>query len=206
MDVTVVDGDLPGDVTAAFLASKVVGVDTETTGLDWSTDKLRICQLFSPTVGAVILRGVDQTPVQLGRIMASVEVLKVFHHAPFDLRFIESQWHVPISYLACTKAGSKLLDPKLAHREHSLAPVLERNFGVVLDKGSVRTSDWGAATLTEEQLSYAVADVAHLPALQLHMSERLAAKGLSSIFRAVCDFMPIHARLEIDGVPDPLTY
>ena len=137
MDVTVVDGDLPDDVTAAFLASKVVGVDTETTGLDWSTDKLRICQLFSPTVGAVILRGVDQTPVQLGRIMASVEVLKVFHHAPFDIRFIESQWHVPISYLACTKAGSKLLDLlSWAQIANTAWPQYsERNFGVGTRQG-----------------------------------------------------------------------
>mgnify|MGYP006194651211 CR=1 FL=1 len=38
-----------------------------------------------------------------------VQVQKVFHHAPFDLRFMVAQWNVTPRNIACTKVASKML-------------------------------------------------------------------------------------------------
>ncbi|MFH8250520.1 hypothetical protein ACH3VR_09175 [Microbacterium sp. B2969] len=204
--VTVVSGDLPQAAADAFVRDGIVAIDTETSGLDWRTAELQLCQLYSEPTGAVLVRDVRSYPRQLARVLRSEEVLKAFHFAPFDLRFIASKWGIDVVRLACTKAASKLLDPELPADAHTLESISNRYLQVSLSKGSVRTSDWGAAELTAEQLSYAVADVEHLPALLQQVESRLRSAGKYGTWRAVCDYMPIAARLAVDGVPDPLVY
>ncbi len=206
MDVTVVDGDLTAELFELLSVEAVVAVDTETTGLDWRADRLQICQFFAPSCGAVIVRSTGGGADRAVRLLQSDAVLKVFHFAPFDLRFLESGWGAAVRNLACTKAASKLVDPSLPIQDHSLGALVWRNLGIRLDKGPVRTSDWGAPMLTEEQLAYAAADVAYLPALYARLSEQLSKLGLFSTYRSVCDYMAVDAHLEISGVPDPLKY
>ncbi|WP_210650311.1 ribonuclease D [Nocardioides sp. SYSU D00065] len=206
MAVTLVEGDLPGDLVAALRAERVVAVDTETSGLDWRDSKVQICQLYSPSSGAVVLRNVRGVPSGLAAVMSDPDVLKVFHFAPFDLRFLLAGWQVTVDSVACTKAASKLLHPTQPAGEHSLARLAARYLDVTLDKGAVRTSDWGASTLTDEQLTYAVADVMYLPELLNTLTQKLAAAGLTKDYWDVCRYMPVGARLEVAGIPNPLTY
>lgn len=203
---TVLAGDLPRELADALLLDGLVAVDTETSGLDWRTSELQLCQLYSESTGAVLIRYVDSFPPQLARVMGSETALKVFHFAPFDLRFIASRWNIDVVHLACTKAASKLLDPRLPAAEHTLESISERYLRVHLSKGPVRTSDWGAVHLTEEQIAYAVADVEHLPALLRQIESRLRLDGKYEIWRSVCDYMPVDARLAVEGIPDPLLY
>ena len=206
MAVTLVEGDLPGDLVKALRAERVVAVDTETSGLDWRDSQLQICQLFSQSTGAVVLRRVSDFPVGLATVLSDQNVLKVFHFAPFDLRFLLSAWRLAVSPVACTKAASKLLRPDHPSGEHSLAKLTELYSGVTLDKGAIRTSDWGASTLTAEQLAYAVADVMYLPELLKTLIAELHTAGLSQDYWDVCRYMPLDARLDVSGVPDPLKY
>lgn len=204
MSVTLVDGDLPADLTSAIKRAGMVGVDTETGGLDSARDGLHLCQLFTPQTGPVLLRHVDGVPTQLASMMADPATLKVFHFAPFDLRFLEARWGVRTSSVACTKTASRLLEPGL--ESHSLKPLLERHLGVTIEKGNVRTSDWSAPVLTEEQVAYAAGDVAHLIDLHRLLAERLNAAGLSDLYSQVCAYLPVDAHLEVAGYPNPLTY
>ena len=89
---------------------------------------------------------------------------------------------------------------------HSLKPLLERHLGVTIEKGPVRTSDWSASTLTDEQVAYAAGDVSHLIDLHTLLVERLEAAGLSELYSQVCAYLPVDAHLEVDGYPDPLRY
>ncbi|MGO1316606.1 MAG: ribonuclease D [Cellulomonadaceae bacterium] len=203
---TVVKGDLPSGIADDLIASECVAVDTETSGLDWRSDQLLLCQLYSSEVGVILLRDVERRPQHLARVLESVDVLKVLHFAPFDIRFLSAQWGVSIRRLACSKAASKILDPALPAGAHSLASLVQRYLGVTLDKGSVRTSDWGAAALSPEQIAYASADVSHLPRLLDLLVGRLRESGREDLWLAVCEYMPADAQLEIDGVPNPLSY
>jgi ribonuclease D len=206
MAVTLVEGDLPDDLVDALRAERVVAVDTETSGLDWRDSKVQICQLYSSSSGAVVLRNVREVPAGLAAVMSDPNVLKVFHFAPFDLRFLLSGWQVAVVSVACTKAASKLLHPNRPAGEHSLGALASRYLDVALDKGAIRTSDWGASTLTDEQLAYAVADVMYLPELLSILTQELGAAGLAQDYWDVCRYMPVGARLEVAGIPNPLTY
>ena len=205
--MTIVDGDLPSKLAQALRASERIAVDTETTGLDWATDRLQLCQLFTPTTGVVLLRRVGrQPPREFQSLLADPNILKIFHHAPFDLKFLESQWSVQVTNIACTKTASKLLSPDVPQTMHSLQSLVRRFLEVEITKGPVRTSDWGSEHLTEEQLSYAAGDVVHLLDLHSLLLDRLEDAGLHDLFKRVCAYIPIDSHLAVAGFPNPLTY
>lgn len=206
MTVTVVEGDLPSDAAVALRAAGRIAVDTETSGLDWSRDRLQLCQLFSRDTGPILIRNVTSTPAELQRLLTDPGVVKVFHYAPFDLRFLAAQWGLHVASVECTKAASRLLEPRLPSPEHSLQPLLARYLGIKITKGTVRTSDWGAATLSEEQIAYAIGDVRYLVDLGELLTKRLADRGMTQLFEQVCAYMPVDAHLAVTGVPNPLAY
>lgn len=206
MSVTLVNGDLPPDLARAMRAAGRVAVDTETSGLHWATDSLQLCQLFTYETGPVLLRQTEGRPVELARLLADRDVAKVFHYAPFDLRFLEAHWGVQTASIRCTKAASKLLDPELPAADHSLQALLERHLGIRIEKGPVRTSDWAARKLSDEQIAYATADVDQLLMLDQTLTGRLQQTSKAELFARVCAYMPVDAHLEISGIPNPLVY
>ena len=135
MQANVFLSDLPAQVASALRSEAVVGVDTETTGLDWRTNGLRLCQFFTAVTGPILLRPDERYPANAVAVLSDPGVLKVFHHAPFDLRFLQATWTLNVESVACTKAASKLLDPRLPSSEHSLGALLERHLGVENLKG-----------------------------------------------------------------------
>lgn len=198
-------GDLSEEIAALVKDAGRVAVDTETTGLDWRTDSLKLCQLCAPTVGPVIIQITGLAP-HLRALLEDPSVTKVFHFAPFDLRFLEAALGARTTTVMCTKAGSKLLNPELPSSGHSLSALLHRHFGISLDKGAVRTSDWGSAQLTEAQTDYATGDVVSLLRLVDAEMELLQSRDLVDEFAAICAYMPVDAHLEVTGIPNPLAY
>lgn len=201
-----VAGDLPDELADEIRQSGSVAVDTETSGLDWRRDALELCQLFTPLTGPILIRRTNTHPRNLVELLESSHLTKVFHHAPFDLRFLESTWGARTSAVLCTKTGSKLIDPQLPSSDHSLAALLARHFGMRLDKGTARVSDWSAPELSPGQIEYAAADVTTLLRLAEAQAQQLRSRGLQAEFAAVCAYLPIDAHLEVAGFPNPLVY
>src|SRR4051794_39086238 len=83
----VLRGDLTEDLLVELSQAPRVAWDIETTGLDWRTERIGTCQLFAPEVGVVIVQANDEVPDRLRQLLADPAILKVLHHAPFDLRF-----------------------------------------------------------------------------------------------------------------------
>ena len=73
-------------------------------------------------------------------------------------------------------------------------------------KGSVRTSDWAADDLSDEQVRYASADVEHLLALYRVLSTEIDHAGMREVYEATCGFLPYAVELEVRRVPDPFRY
>jgi ribonuclease D len=157
-------------------------------------------------VGAVVISLGSGKPPRLATLLEDPMVEKVFHHAPFDLRFMVHAWGARPTSIRCTKVASKLLEPKAPNEAHSLQQLVARHLGVSLEKGPVRTSDWSAPNLTPEQLEYASGDVAYLPALLDVLSGALLAAGLSQLYDDCCAFLPSRTLLELGGYPDVFAY
>ncbi len=127
-------GDLPPGLFAAYSRERRVAWDIETTGLDWQRDALGTCQLHAPDVGATVISVSDAKPARLTRLLGDPAVQKVFHHAPFDLRFMIRAWGIVPASIRCTKVASKLLQPHAPGDEHTLKRLTWRHLGVHLDK------------------------------------------------------------------------
>ncbi len=188
------------------LDEAAVGWDIETSGLDWSSDQIGTCQLATEhRVAIVKLDSGSRRPELLRALLADERVLKVFHHAAFDLRFMVFQWNASITRVACTKIASKVLDPDLDHSEHSLKPVLRRHLGVDISKDAQR-SNWLAARLTAEQLRYAANDVVHLPALLQVLTQQCSNAGIEDLVEDSFDYLPDRVRLDLRGSGDVFAY
>ena len=204
--VRVVEGDLSETLATAFVEAGRIAWDVETTGLNWQQDQLATCQLFAERVGVVVVKVTGSHPGQLAALLEDPAVEKVFHHAPFDLRFMVHEWDAQPASIRCTKVASKLLAPGAPNETHSLQQLVTHRLGVSLTKGAVRTSDWTVASLTQEQLAYAAGDVLHLLALLDVLLADLGRADLRSLYDDCCAFLPARARLELGGYPDVFAY
>lgn len=198
--VIVTETDLDHDFYWHATESRRVAWDIETTGLDWSSDLIATCQIATrSTVNIVRLTG--KVPKRLLALLESADVEKIFHHAPFDARFMAHHWDASPRALMCTKVASKILEPALDPAEHSLMPVLERHLGVLISK-SQQQSNWLQDELTDEQLAYAADDVRYLHDLADVLLDRCVQQGLDGLVGACWDFLPTRVALDLRRVPD----
>src|SRR5688572_3027489 len=99
-------GDVDEVVLERARARGVVAWDIETTGLDWRSDDIRTCQLAVGDDISIVQVGNWGVPDNLRSLLQDAAVLKVFHHAPFDLRFMTHHWKADAVNVACTKIAS----------------------------------------------------------------------------------------------------
>jgi DNA polymerase-1 len=190
---------------AGLASLPALGLDTETTGLDSRSHRVRLVQLAAPD-GRVYLVDLFSADARLLAPLfdATDGPVLVGHNLKFDLQFLaEAGLPVP--------NGSRLFDTMLAARlleasanpepkgHFSLAGVAARYLGTTLDKAE-QTSDW-SGPLSDEQLEYAARDAAILPALHAVMTEQLHAADLERVMGLELRALPAVVWLERTGAP-----
>lgn len=187
-------GDLPASV--GFGAS--VAIDTETMGLNPERDRLCVVQL-SAGDGTAHLVQIDKDKPEAPRLAAllgDAKVLKIFHYARFDLAVLEKHLGVRTGPVYCTKIASKLA--RTYTDRHGLKDLVSEVLGIELSKQQ-QSSDWGAEDLTQQQIAYAASDVLHLHALKDRLDSMLAREGRTDLAEAAFRFLPVRARLDLEG-------
>ncbi len=187
-------GDLP-DISRYKGA---VAIDTETMGLDIQRDRLCVVQL-SPGDGSadvVQIASPAADASNLKRLLADKSLLKIFHFARFDLGMLYKTFGVMAEPVFCTKIASRLT--RTYTDKHGLKDLVRELLGQDLSKQQ-QSSDWGAADLSEAQLSYAAADVTHLHALKDRLQAMLAREGREPLAAACFGFLPDRVRLDLAG-------
>lgn len=199
-----VSGDLPPDWFLAAERSRYIGVDIETSGLDFVKDKMACIQFHIPDAGTIIVRRLDENPYYILAILKSIEVTKIFHYGWFDLHFLMRDYDIMVNKVADTKIAAKILDPKRElFKSHSLQGLVQDNFGVYLDK-TLAVSDWFADTLSDAQLEYAGKDTEYLPALLSVLEGKLASISRNKLYRAraAYQYLPTKVALDLEGVDE----
>jgi ribonuclease D len=187
-------GDLP-DISHYQGA---VAIDTETMGLDLQRDRLCVVQL-SPGDGSA---DVVQIPPHahdapnLKRLLADQNLLKIFHFARFDLGMLSKAFGVMPEQVYCTKIASRIA--RTYTDKHGLKDLVRELLGQDLSKQQ-QSSDWGAAGLSDAQLSYAASDVTHLHALKEKLDAMLTREGRQDLAAACFRFLPERVRLDLAG-------
>lgn len=185
--------DLPADIS--FTGS--VAVDTETTGLNFNRDRLCVVQLSAGdgTAHLVHFKGKYDAP-HLKAVMEDPSILKIFHYARFDVAALQKFLKADVKPVYCTKLASKLA--RTNTDSHSLKTLCEEFLGVELEK-EYQCSDWGADTLTENQLKYAANDVLYLHQIKAIMDLRLEREGRTELAWKCFDFIPTRSLLDNMG-------
>lgn len=204
-DIVVRHGDIDADWLVHARTTAALACDIETTGLDWRVDQIRTFQIATPDTVAIIQVTPGDHPRRLLELLEDPTVTKVFHHAPFDLRFLVATWKAAPASIACTKVATKIVEPGLSAGDYSLKPTLRRILGVNIDK-TQQVSDWSAHDLTRAQLEYAANDVRYLVPLLAELRARATARGVSRLLEESFAYLPTRAALDTRGVGDVFDY
>jgi len=189
--------DLPDDLDLG----PVVAIDCETMGLNPHRDRLCVVQMSGGDGDAHLVqvaKGQTAAP-NLCRMLADPEVLKLFHFGRFDIAALLNAFGTLTAPVYCTKIASKLV--RTYTDRHGLKNLLDEMASVDISKQQ-QMSDWGAASLTKAQLSYAASDVLYLHKLRDTLNERLDREGRVDLAQACFDFLPTRARLDLAGWPE----
>jgi ribonuclease D len=187
-----------GDLPDLSRYTGAVAIDTEAMGLNPGRDRLCLVQL-SPGDGSA---DVVQIPPHaadapnLKRLLADARLLKIFHFARFDLGMLYKTFGVMPGPVYCTKIASRLA--RTYSDKHGLKDLVRELLGHDLSKQQ-QSSDWGAAELSDAQLSYAAADVFYLHALKERLDAMLARESRGDLAAACFRFLPDRVRLDLAG-------
>ena len=160
--------DLKAAVRIIAATEGLIGVDTETTGLDPFTCRVRLVQIAVPDFGLVVdldaYRDGDERQVDwdrpgasyLKRILEGTKRPKVLQNGAFDLNFL---WQEGIDLggeLHDTMLASKVINNGVPGVKNDLGAIHKRVLGKVLPKEEQR-ADWAGA-ITPEMITYASKD------------------------------------------------
>jgi DNA polymerase I-like protein with 3'-5' exonuclease and polymerase domains len=170
------DAEGLGMAVAAVEESHQVGVDTETTGLNWRTDRVRLLSLAPDRDRTVFLIDCFAiTPDPLLEVLKKKDL--VLHNAAFDLSFLGKMGLPPVA------AHDLLLISRLltagTKDDNALKDIAARELGITLDK-SHQKDDW-TGDLTADQLAYAARDPRVTLDLYPKLAEKIREAGLEMV-------------------------
>ena len=191
------EGDLPDGLDLG----SVVAIDSETMGLRLGRDPLCVVQLSAGDGNAHVVRlnRPDYPAPNLKRLLKDRGVLKLFHFGRFDIAMFALHLGVVTAPVYCTKIASKIA--RTYTDRHGLKDVTRELLGIDLSKVQ-QSSDWGAKTLSPEQLAYAASDVLHLHALREKLDLMLEREGRMELAQECFAFLPARSRLDVAGWED----
>ena len=150
-------------------------MDTEAASFHRYHDRIYLIQVSTRSRTAIIDPVALEDLSGVGQLLGDAGIEIVFHDADYDLRLFEHQFGFRAARIFDTRVAAELLnEPGL-----SLAALLERYFGVQMDK-RLQRADWSARPLTEDMIAYAASDTAHLVELRDILAEKLVAAGRMS--------------------------
>ena len=194
MSIHLHKNDIPADVKF----SGRIAVDSETLGLNLKRDPLCLVQLSGGDGEAHIVQ-LDRTTYDapnLKALMVDPTITKIFHFARFDVAILKACLDIDCTPIYCTRTVSKLV--RTYTDRHGLRDNCRELLGVDLNK-QMQSSDWGAAELSNEQLSYAANDVLYLHQLQDKLDTMLEREGRKELAQKCFDVISVQAELDLKG-------
>ncbi len=167
--------DEPGEaerLLASIRNEPIIAVDTEGASFHRFVDRVYLLQLSTRDVNAVLDPLAIGAPPSLGTLLQDAAVETVFHDADYDLRLLHQDYGWHVRNIFDTRIAAQLL----GIRAFGLAALLERYFGVQLDKKWQR-ADWSTRPLPPAMLEYAAQDTLYLLQLRDRMRDDLDRAG-----------------------------
>ena len=181
----------------AYLRRKapVVAIDLETTGLDPVTNSIELVS-YADKQGSEVFN----SPEHLKEVLADPEVIKVFHNAAFDVRWLNHYGYAVNSY-----EDTMLMAQVMTNNgEHSLKALANQHLRVELDKTLQKPENRNRSLFAEEEQAafkeYAKKDAEVTLKLFYILKKELAKTGLEQVYERELAALPAVIRLCRDGI------
>ncbi|HEX5732331.1 MAG TPA: DNA polymerase [Blastocatellia bacterium] len=178
----------------------IIGIDTETTGLDPFQSRVRLLQIATPERTFVIdLFQIDAlNHPQLRDLLSAPNPTKALHNAKFDVKMLLHHFGLELRGIFDTLLASQIIGAGRSEGGHGLAAVTDRHLGETIDK-TMQLSNW-AGELTAIQYEYAAKDAELMLPLRERLAEKLAERGLAEVAKLEFECVLPVAAMELAGV------
>jgi DNA polymerase I-like protein with 3'-5' exonuclease and polymerase domains len=184
----------------AISGHPVLGVDTETTGLDPLRSRVRLLQIATLEQSFVFdlfqIAAFDHPALR--ELFSSEQTVKIFHNAKFDLKMLLHHFKLEVRGVFDTLLASQLIGAGRSEGGHGLAAVTARYLDETIDK-SMQVSDW-SGELNALQYEYAAKDAALMLPLRDALAEKLAESGLEEAAKLEFECVLPLAAMELAGM------
>jgi ribonuclease D len=170
--------------TERISREEIIAVDLEADSMFHYQEKVCLVQMAGNGENVVIdpLEVNDLAP--LAPIFKDKGVCKVFHGSDYDVRSLYRDFSIKINNLFDTQLASMFM----GERETSLGAVVNRRFGIKLDK-RYQKKDWSQRPLPDGMIEYAASDVFHLIPLARQLMNELKEKQRLGWVKEECDYL-----------------
>jgi DNA polymerase-1 len=179
----------------------VVGLDTESTGLDYFNDTLLLVQ-FEVNNISYVFDAVGMGHDALNHVIQEIEskdIECVAHNAKYDIQVIRQNTGIRLENVYCTMICEGIIGAGLEDFYQPLDLLMDTYLDIFLDK-LLRDQFIGATVVVQEQLEYAAEDVAYLRQLRDIQISSLRDKKLLKIADLENELVPVVAWMEYEGV------
>lgn len=198
-NILIYENDLPDNLDLG----DQIAIDTETTGLDLSRDRICLVQISAGDnichivkIHSISKKNEKPLCSNLIQLLSNPSVKKIFHYGRFDLAML-SIWITPVhGEIYCTKIASKLA--RTYTDKHGLKDLCLDLLGIKLCKES-QSSDWASKNLSSEQIKYAANDVLYLHQLKSLLDSILIRESRNDLAQACFKALATRVELDIKG-------
>lgn len=185
------------DIPSGTVIKGDIAIDTETMGLNLIRDRLCVLQLCDEEGNVHVIHFQEgYNAPNLKQLLSDTNRQKIFHFARFDVAAIKHYLGISIENIFCTKIASKLV--RTYTDSHGLKELCRELLGVQISKQQ-QSSDWGAVSLSEDQLHYAAGDVLYLHQLRDILTSMLLRELRLKIAEKAFAFLLARAELDLMG-------
>ena len=189
------------EYVAEYCASKkVLGVDTETEGFDFVSKKMIMLQIGDEIDQFVIdTRVINIEPLR--DILESKDIIKIFHNAKFDYKFIKKWGNIECEGIYDTFLTERVINCGRDGVRYGLKDVCKKYLNVELNK-EVRNQFIGLTgqPFKEDQIVYGAKDVEYLIGVRNHQLPLIDTNKLNNVVDLENEAVKAFADIEYNGL------
>jgi DNA polymerase I-like protein with 3'-5' exonuclease and polymerase domains len=178
----------------------VLGVDTETGGMDFTCKRLLMFQIGDKDRQYVIdARTISLEPLRA--VLENKEITKIFHNAKFDYKFIKKWAGIDVENIYDTYLAERIIYCGKQDHGYSLTALTERYCGVTLDKTvRGRFVDLQGQPFTLDQITYGAKDVVYLIDIWKAQKIKIHAYELDMVAQLEFKAVKVFSEIEYEGL------
>ena len=179
---------------------QVLAIDTETEGLDFTCKKLLMLQIGDKDCQFVIdARHINIEPLR--EILESNEIIKVFHNAKFDYKFIKHWGNISTRNIYDTYLVEKILHCGKDNYGYGLDKLVNRYLNITLNKDTRNQFvNLNGQPFSDQQINYGAKDVEYLIEIRQKQLAFIAKYELQKVVALENKAVVAFSEIEYEGL------